>query len=304
MVFADHGFLPQEWQDHFCSLLPLMHGYGNYERVPDRVRGDLGMEAYSTDGKLYQCYADQGSNSTDDRYKKQCKKINDDLNTFCAKHSQIQEVLGDQVIDTWCLVVPRKDDKRLITYCNKKSKEVRAKNLPYASKTFKVVVIEKADLAIWEKRAQRVDYIYVDIPEPDIDAIMAELQNAGLETLRGKVARAYQHADQEERDRRVRNFVLNSALSHNCLTELSEREPQTYRAIASRITATLRRLESYGALPKPTSLEVLGEELAQLESQLHSDAPILDPNSRQIIVIGAIADWLLQCPLDFANAAA
>lgn len=281
-----------------------MHGFGNYERVPDRVKGDLGIEAFTVDGLLYQCYADQDSNSADDRYKKQCRKINEDLNKFCNNCGPVQELLGDQIIQTWCLVVPRKDDKRLISYCNKKSKEVLGKNLSYASKTFKVTVIDRRDLVVFERKAQRLDYLYLDVPEPDIELVMLELTGAGLETLKAKVARAYCQYGEDYRENRVRQYVLNGALANNCLTELSERDPQTHRIIFSRITATLRRLEAYGALQRPTPLDVLGAELDQLTIHLEKDVPLIDPNTRQIIVIGAIADWLLQCPLDFANVAA
>jgi hypothetical protein len=55
------GFLrawdPDGWQAFALQLVQLRHYPQNVQIVPDAVRGDAGIEFFSTDGCLYQCYA-------------------------------------------------------------------------------------------------------------------------------------------------------------------------------------------------------------------------------------------------------
>lgn len=48
-----------EWQRFALKLVQLRHGSQNVQIVPDKVRGDAGIELITTNGCLYQCYAPQ-----------------------------------------------------------------------------------------------------------------------------------------------------------------------------------------------------------------------------------------------------
>ena len=46
-----------EWQEFALQLVQRRHGAENVQVVPDKVKGDAGLEFFTTCGCLYQCYA-------------------------------------------------------------------------------------------------------------------------------------------------------------------------------------------------------------------------------------------------------
>src|SRR3569832_600204 len=46
-----------EWQKFGLQIVQLRHGAENVQCVPDIVKVDAGIEFFSVDGCLYQCYA-------------------------------------------------------------------------------------------------------------------------------------------------------------------------------------------------------------------------------------------------------
>jgi hypothetical protein len=47
---------PKDWENRVLQLIRERHGSDNVVRIPDKDRGDLGLEAYTYDGSVYQCY--------------------------------------------------------------------------------------------------------------------------------------------------------------------------------------------------------------------------------------------------------
>jgi len=56
-------------------LLKRHHGHTNYQEVPAKHGGDLGLEGFSTNGCAYQCYAAQGYRDTNSLYEAQRDKM-------------------------------------------------------------------------------------------------------------------------------------------------------------------------------------------------------------------------------------
>src|SRR2546430_2916401 len=70
---------PEEWQELVVQLLYLRYPIGQFQPIPDRDRGDCGLEGFSRDGVGYQCYAVEEPVTTAELSKKQKKKITNDL---------------------------------------------------------------------------------------------------------------------------------------------------------------------------------------------------------------------------------
>src|SRR5438270_5241601 len=71
----------KEWQEYVISLLFIRYATDLIE-IPDKDKGDGGLEAYSLTGHAYQCYAPEGLNSVTQLAQKHKDKINRDLNKF------------------------------------------------------------------------------------------------------------------------------------------------------------------------------------------------------------------------------
>jgi hypothetical protein len=274
-----------------------MHGIGHYTRVPDQDRGDGGLEAFSDDGNAYQCFADQGSNTLTARYEKQREKITEDLKKF-ANVVRVEPILGDQKIARWILVVPRNDTKELTKFCNKKTKEIRALKLPYVASDFRVKVIDYVDLRPYERQAV-VAKIRLPTTSVAVDEAVARVEPR-LPTLDRKLS--YVYPDEAYRNERREKLLVVNAIGENYLQDLRETYPETYERVQSAIRSRERRLVAIGPPKRATPRDVLEAELVDLEAEVSRDNELLDPEIRTSIVLSAVTDWLLRCPLDFEHA--
>lgn len=287
-------YSPLEWQQHFFDLLPFMHGIAHYTRVPDVDLGDAGLEAFSDDGNAYQCFADQGSNTLTQRYEKQRNKITVDLKKF-SNVAKVAPIVGDQKIARWVLVVPRSDTKKLTAFCNKKTKEIRALNLPYVAADFKVTVVDQTDLRSFERQST---VALIRLQAGAVDAgDAAERVKTLLPNLEKKLLFVY--PDDVERNIRREKLLVMNAVGENFLQDLRDAYPQTYESVRSAIRSREQRLVAVGPANQATPRDVFDAELNDLEEVVRRDNGLLDAANRTTIVIGAVTDWLLRCPLDF-----
>lgn len=271
-----------------------MHGFGGYTRIPDKDRGDSGLEAYSHDGNAYQCFADQGSNSTKERYEKQRKKIHDDLQKF-KDVQRIKRLLDDQKISRWILVVPRMESKELIKYCRDKTSEIKKLGLPYVTKGFRVEVRDEADLSGY---ISQMNIIRINLREPSVDRAETEAAiGHQLAELDEKLGRVYVNV--ESRSAYRSKLILDYAKSENYLKDLAEIYPDTLNLVQSAITARESHLLSIGPADRSSPRQVLDAELNELHTALAIGAPKLPAHVRMTIVLGTIARWLFRCPLRF-----
>ena len=79
-----------QWQDWADMLLQRHYGSGGYQKIPDKVKGDAGIEGFSMSGCAYQVYGPEEPLSTSERYEKHRNKITRDINKFIKKRNLLQ----------------------------------------------------------------------------------------------------------------------------------------------------------------------------------------------------------------------
>ena len=85
-----------EWQEHCCRTAGCKTGE-DIQFIPDRVRGDGGLEAYRLDdGTVYQCYAPQNSFSVQAQTDAQKSKIARDIHKLVSKPEDTANLLGER----------------------------------------------------------------------------------------------------------------------------------------------------------------------------------------------------------------
>src|SRR4051794_12412657 len=102
-----HTWSGDDWQAYCELLFQKRHEPAGYVRVPDKDRGDLGVEGYTIDGSgcIYQCYA---SEAVDVRglYEAQRDKITRDLGKLVKNRVGVANLFGTHMMRIWILVVP------------------------------------------------------------------------------------------------------------------------------------------------------------------------------------------------------
>src|SRR5205823_3307417 len=99
-----------QWQDLCIRVLRHHHGVQNLIPVPDDDSGDAGLEAFSLDGHVYQCYAPERGAQLASRklYEKHRNKMTADVTKFIRNVDKIARLLPPGLkISRWVLLVPR-----------------------------------------------------------------------------------------------------------------------------------------------------------------------------------------------------
>lgn len=98
----------EEWQELVVSLLQVRYRTSSYlfQEVPDKCGGDLGIEAFSSDGRVYQCYSPEEPISAQLRYEKHRDKLTRDTGKFISNHPEFARLLGNLKVSNYIFIVP------------------------------------------------------------------------------------------------------------------------------------------------------------------------------------------------------
>jgi len=97
----------------------------NYVKIPASHTGDAGIEGFTNNGVVYQCYCPERSYSDDELYEHQRNKVTRDIAKLIDKdNAKRLSELGVRYVKEWHFVIPEYKDKRIIEHLESKRKEV------------------------------------------------------------------------------------------------------------------------------------------------------------------------------------
>lgn len=297
----------EEWEIFIQRLLKRHHGHTNYQEVPAKHGGDLGLEGFSTNGYAYQCYAAQGYRDTNSLYEAQRNKITADINKFINNKSDLIKLFGNISICRWCLVVPQHESKKLVEHATKKTTEVLSNNLPYVASDFRIMIVTHQN---FEKEIQELTTAGVLEIDTTIENIKVESEivkqwlsnDDNIELLNNLdfKSQKIENLVLDQKTEAFKNKITNNYLTgQNLLSEINKRFPDIHSKIKNCKITYERNLDLKSMLnnnPADTHLKIT---LSEYSTQLSKEIPNLSANYIDILLWEAISDWLMRCPLDF-----
>ena len=143
------------WQKWVNMLIKQRYAE-KYHIIPDKDRGDGGLEGFTACGKAYQCYAPETSIMA--KWKDDVQaKMNDDLKKLRSNEVKLGKMLGEVIIKSWHLVVPENRSKDLIAHCNTKAKECQDWGLTILASDFMVTIETEEN---WPLEASALKYTH------------------------------------------------------------------------------------------------------------------------------------------------
>ncbi|BBY33966.1 hypothetical protein MMIN_20270 [Mycolicibacter minnesotensis] len=292
-----------EWQDYCLRLLKARYANHRLQEVPDRDRGDLGVEAFTHDGVAFQCYAAEEPLDVKELYEKQRSKLTSDLNKLnrATKRQELIALFNGVKIHTYVFMVPRHESKELVKHAQAKALEVRGWNLPFIADDF-AITVETDENYDCER-----DQIW-SIPRPLID----DRPIGGVEIAKWQEQNnpLFLDAERKLRDLGLVGESLSAALrtllsgylkGENMLTSLRSSFPDGWQAVerVKSMKEDLLALEyPPGAAETLGDVKLIAEELAK---EICMAAPTVDQQSARALAWSAVADWVFRCPLDFVG---
>ena len=285
-----------EWQAYAHKIVQLRHRAENVQAVPDRVRGDAGIEFFSLDGCLYQCYAPEEAADTAKAASAMKAKATRDLKKLEKNQEFIKRLLPS--IKRWILLCPFLDDKSVVAHVRAKGAELRAACPSLLRDDFEALVQSQEDFQAeieWLRQQSLGPPLH--IVAPDDDAIASAEGEIG-ERLTAKLRRAFPGASEEKIATQKAGYVRAHLLRENTLEQLRIDHSLLWERSVQVLSAEEARLVAVGHGTGAASAQ-LETSVLRIEQSLKSDLPNLPTAVATQIALGTIGDWLVRCPLDF-----
>ena len=296
----DKIWIPEEWESHANKLLRERYTSANYIPIPDQHNGDGGIEGFSMDGNAYQMYCPENAMTLDKLYEDQRRKMTNDVRKFIDNKKIMKGFFGDLKIKRWILVVPNHKTKNIIAHATQKTREVIDANLGYVDNSnFRVLVWDRNEFKSEETSLLAAGLATlklkpIDVPEPEIESFR-EKATEFSENMTRKLGKLNDNHKVIENGQK--NLTKSAIISQNMISTLKEDYAEIYEQITSTTSRRAKQLdiEALDASPETQSLSY---QIKKLQEQLGNNSKLHDDNLEEISK-GVVADWLMNCTLDF-----
>ena len=289
-----------DWEGYCRQLLNLRYDVA-YQPVPDRDRGDFGIEGFTNDGELFQCYAAQDPQSPRDLYKKQRDKMTADLNKMERNFNEIRQLTSPAKIKCWVLLVPRCDTKDIIMHGSAKATEFRGKELPGLDGEFFVRVLTDDDFAPEKQQLAGAASALLPAPPADASEDAAKTWEAdepeATDTLRRKITNM-SHVQSSDRESLRIELVKRHLYAADTEDQLRSTQPQMWERLDVEKKQRERTLAVRHLAGTSDEQRTITGEVEEMRSRLESAFPALGGGWADGLAWGIVADWLIRCPLD------
>lgn len=294
----------KEWESYANDLLRSRYRFTDYVYVPipDQDGGDGGIEGFSSDGFVYQMYCPEDATTTDVLFNKQRRKINIDIKKFIDNGDKLKSFFGSMKVKAWVLFVPSHKTSRIVSHATKKTEEILKKKLEYVdSSCFRILIWSRDDFKKEESDllSSGVNTLKLDAGNvSDNDLVSCGANNPEFnENMHRKLSKL---GSSNERVIKGQAMLSKQAiLSQNMLSQLKLNYADYYSSITSAIETRAEQLDiealDFGLSNNNNSLNF---QIATLNGMIKNECRIHESNTKTIAQ-GTIADWLMNCTLDF-----
>lgn len=292
----------KEWEA-FCEIMLRRHyGQPYFWSVPDQDSGDYGIEFYTADGTIFQCYYPDLSVDMANYKKKIKKKINDDLKKLKQYETEINKMLDGIVVKQWVLLTQENKSKDLIAYCNKKKKETIDKGIPYIDSEYFKVKIETAESFPDAKLfAQNVYLKTINIPLMEVSdtdkAVWKGANSVFSDNVYRKSSSIIDGDSTNFQDRVVTKYIQINKF----LDQLKDDHPDLYNQIEDSARAQLESMQDESILENDIDREFVKRIVESNKNTFDKYARFFSDKNKQLLSFGYLSKWIAECYMDFVN---
>lgn len=300
MACAFDSFSPKQWEQ-FCETMIRRHyGADNFYTVPDQDEGDLGIEFFTVNGDLFQCYRPEPGVEMK-VYKQRVKnKIYEDLAKLKTYQTEISALLDDIVIKRWILLIPENKSKDFIAYCNKKGKDVKSDGLPFIHSTDFRVKVETADSYPHAKAyALSCSDSLISIPVEQVGDLEQQIWAETNSTFMSNIAKKSDAILGATNDRFNHLVVTKYIQIQRLLDQLRSDYPELYILIEDSARAQLEHVATASVIEANWDQQFLKKVVAENKEAFAKYAKQLSDSNLELISFGYLSKWLAECDLRY-----
>lgn len=290
------------WKDKFEIEL--------YQRMPAIVHGDNGIEGFTLKtGKVFQSYCPERQYDAKKLYENQRDKITNDLKKLVKYKTELQNVLGAQLITEWHFVTPEITNKAINSHCRTKEKEYQEMKLEHLHPKFRVVVKEYTDYIAEITRHMNLMKLKLDISvDIPFEIDWSQCDSEHVATLRRKITNLFNSYDMKEEEKSIRinkvveSFIFFYQRGLKVLNKLEDKFPEQYGKFERVKSAQGENVEIKCMLTTLSKKELFNNIQKELLKELQNEfGELFEYTGLEQLTKRIIADWLMLCPLNFGD---
>lgn len=280
----------------------------HFVKIPSNYEGDGGIEGYTHNGIVYQCYCPEKEYSNNELNDKLRDKVTKDINKLVSNGDELK-ALGVPIIKEWHFVTPEYRDKRILKHIEKKKdfvlKEKKKNNLDYISNDFKIVikVIEdfSSEICRYVNLTKGIKFSF-----PLMESREIYRDNYPSEQLKNIERKMKAITNEKVPIERI-NKMVDIYASHylNWLelrTSISDKNPELFERILYIQEACKSEIEIRCEMNIDSTINynLFNSIMNEFEEKLKKEFDdLVDLKSLNQLKHDTIATWLAECPLEF-----
>lgn len=304
----------EEWEKLCNSCYRIRYQEQGYQEIPAKYKGDGGIEGFTKNGIVYQCYCPEKTYTDDELYEHMRDKMTEDVSKFISKdYEPVLKRLGIHNVREWHFVVPEYRDKRILEHAEKKRKAVleykkrNSKQCDYISEDFTITIKVIDDFKLELSKIIRNDY------DSKIDLTVLRKKNvdwtncdsAKVNNVKRKIKAVMSGIDDDDQDYIdiVNRYMESYVIGIELMEKLRKDQVDLYEQIIGLETTYKRQIEIKTKTNTDSSInqKLFTEILDEFQDILEKEFPYLSRASIGELKDDMISSWLADCSMQFRS---
>ena len=299
------------WEDICQSCYRMMYRNVHYTEIPAVQGGDGGIEGFTQNGIVNQCYCPEREYSENELYEHQRDKMTHDINKLLSPEYKKRLLkLGVPVIREWHFVVPFYKDSRIIEHAETKRKEVlehkekNPKQYDYIDSNFIIVIKQAEDFAVEITRiirksltATKLNLAVRAVEKPDWEHCDSEK----VANISRKVKAVMVDVDDDDEDLNdivyVEAYIKGMEIMRMLRVSFTEIYEDVYGLEQSYKKQV--KVQTRFNTDRSMNIKVFNDILQDFEKQLKDACKYFTPESIIELKTDIISMWLADCSMQF-----
>ena len=304
----------EEWEKLCNSCYRIRYQEQGYQEIPAKYKGDGGIEGFTKNGIVYQCYCPEKTYTDDELYEHMRDKMTEDVSKFISKdYEPVLKRLGIHNVREWHFFVPEYRDKRILEHAEKKRKAVleykkrNSKQCDYISEDFTITIKVIDDFKLELSKIIRNDY------DSKIDLTVLRKKNvdwtncdsAKVNNVKRKIKAVMSGIDDDDQDYIdiVNRYMESYVIGIELMEKLRKDQVDLYEQIIGLETTYKRQIEIKTKTNTDSSInqKLFTEILDEFQDILEKEFPYLPRASIGELKDDMISSWLADCSMQFRS---
>lgn len=307
MYKTEHGNFDGNSWESFCQVcFKMKYEVDGYQEMP-AWQGDLGIEGFTRNGVLFQCYCPNEEYTPDKLYEEQRDKITTDLKKLVTNEIELKKYLKTIKIKQWIFVTPGYKKKDIVKHCQDKAEEYRNMNLSILDDNFDVLIYDIDFFAteiplVLSYRDRKIE-INPTTEKTEIE--IADWKTKQISLVDNAIRKHGQRIDTSvsNRDNKINLLTQNSIehfLNGNIAVKImQEKFPSDYEKFVRVVSLFEKKLTEICIVNTDDNNTLYKQIETDLKAKLKEAFSYIDQTTIDRLTEQVLADWILRCPINF-----